>query len=218
MFTYRFRMNFEEQEGFSRDIELRSDQTFFDFHNIISENLSLDKSIENAFFMCDHFYRKRKRIFQPGNTDTGKAEQDADLPDNKLFMDKCVLSDFIDDPHQKFIYIYDIDKDWNFYIELLKIMPGSPNQQYPRISGSVGGIPIEISRKPVVLPGISDEEEDESEIADDEDEMHELAMSLGSGDDHEETQTYGEEDMDNMDESGFYDDSIQINEDFDEGK
>ncbi len=218
MFTYRFRMNFEEQEGFSRDIELRSDQTFFDFHNIISENLSLDKSVENAFFMCDHFYRKRKRIFQPGNIDTAKAKQDADLPDNKFFMDECVLSDFIDDPHQKFIYVYDIDKDWNFYIELLKIMPGSPNQQYPRISASVGGIPIEISRKPIVLPGVDDEDDDDAELAENEDEMHEMAMGFIGSDDHEETQTYGEEDMDNLDDAGFYDDSIQISEDSDEGK
>jgi hypothetical protein len=219
MFTYRFRMNFEEQDGFRRDIELRSDQTFLDFYHIISENLTLDKSLECAFFLCDHFYRKRKRIFQPGNTDTKKAAQDADLPDNKLFMDECILSDYIDDPHQKFIFIYDIAKDWNFYIELLKILPAAPTQQYPKISGSVGGIPIEISRKPVVLPGVMEDEDDlESVTTDDDIEEPELIMDMDGDDENEESHEYEEGDMDSMGDSSFYDDSIEINEEFDEGK
>jgi hypothetical protein len=216
MFTYRFRMNFEEQDGFSRDIELRSDQTFLDFYHMISENLALDKSLECAFFLCDHFYRKRKRIFQPGNTDTKKAAQDADLPDTKLFMDECILSDYIDDPHQKFIFIYDIAKDWNFYIELLKILPASPSLQYPKISGSVGGIPIEISRKPIVLPGVTEEDDLEHESHDDETDEPELIMDMDGDEQNEES--YAEEDLDSMDDSGFYDDSIEINDEFDEGK
>jgi hypothetical protein len=222
MFTYRFRMNFEEQEGFSRDIDLASDQTFLEFHNIISENLALDKSLECAFFLCDHRYRKRKRIFQPGSTHTDKLKQDPDLTDKKLFMNGCILSDYIDDPHQKFIYVYDIAKDWNFYIELRKIMPASPSQQYPKITASIGPIPMEISRKPVPLPGVPAEEDEEFSGEDQDEQMHEIAISmLGQGEEDGESEVeygYSEEDVDSMEESNFFDDSIEISEDMDEEK
>jgi hypothetical protein len=134
-------------------------------------------------------------------------------------MDECILSDYIDDPHQKFIFIYDIAKDWNFYIELLKILPAAPTQQYPKISGSVGGIPIEISRKPVVLPGVMEDEDDlESVTTDDDIEEPELIMDMDGDDENEESHEYEEGDMDSMGDSSFYDDSIEINEEFDEGK
>jgi len=225
MFTYKFRMNFEEQEGFSRDIEIRTDQTFLDFNNIISENLSLDKSLECAFFMCDHRFRKKKRIYQPGNTDPVKAPDDGSEPEKKLFMDKCILSDYIDDPHQKFIYVYDIDKDWNFFIELLKISPAASGLEYPRIAASIGGIPLEISRKPVALPGLPDDDDEEAVTLpgdEDDEEGHEMEMIMeDEEDDSEGAQIYGEEDVDGMvdiDESEFFDESISLGDDFDEGK
>jgi hypothetical protein len=225
MFTYKFRMNFEEQDGFSRDIELLTDQSFLDFHTIIGDNLSLDKSVECTFYMCDHRYRKRKRIYQPGNTEALKPPAEGQEPEKKLFMDECTLSDYIDDPHQKFIYIYDIDKDWSFYIELLKISKASDGAEYPKIAASIGGVPLEISRKPVVLPGLSDEDDDvaDTRTGDDEDDEdgHEMEMVIeDEGEDDEGSQIFGEEDvdgMDDIDDSAFYDGSIGV-EDFDEGK
>jgi hypothetical protein len=230
MFTYRFRMNFEEQEGFSRDIELKTDQTFLDFYTIIMENLSLDKSLECTFYMCDHRYRKRQRIYHPDFLPTTKdkrqQQEDGDIGPT-LFMNKSILSDLIDDPHQKFIFIYDVPKEWSFYIELIKISPQSSGNEYPRIVASVGPVPIEISRKPVALPGIVDEDEDELATADidedeDQDEYPGIEMAMADGEDiegsfiYEEVQPEGE--LEEIDDSEFYDDSIEISEDFDDEK
>ena len=208
MFTYKFRMNFEDQEGFSRDIELLTDQTFKDFHKIISENLALDSSIECAFFLCDHRYRKKKQLHQhkPDNLQKEDNSEETNVSP-KLYMEDCVLSDYIDDPHQKFLYIYDLRREWTFFIELARISPAASGSAYPRIAGSVGGIPVEISRKPIPLPGLLDEE-------DDEDEENETMMGVEGG----AESVFGEEDLDEMDDSGFYDDSVEIGGDFDEGK
>jgi hypothetical protein len=222
MFAYRFRINFEEQDGFSRDIDLQSDQTFLEFHNILSENLSLDKNLECTFYMCDHFYRKRKRIYQPGSTDKRLAGSDEEVQQKQLFMDECVLSDYIDDPHQKFIYVYDMEKDWSFYIELLKILPAAQNQQYPKIAASIGGIPMEINRKPIALPGIVDEDDLDVEDLDDAEEpdMPELVLDIDDESELDGPHSFEVEevDLDAMDDSAFYDDSIEIEEEFDEGK
>lgn len=204
-------MNFEEQEGFSRDIELLTDQSFMDFHKVISDNLSLDKSVECAFFMCDHRYRKKKQIHQ------NKRSEDTDQPDNettekRLVMEDCILSDYIDDPHQKFLYVYDLAKEWTFFIELMRIRPAANMQSYPSIVASVGNTPMEISRKPVPLPGLNDEDDligDEDDLeADDE-------MTMGGG---EEEHSYDDEDLNELDDTGFYDDSIEIGGNFDEDK
>ncbi|MFW5706864.1 MAG: IS1096 element passenger TnpR family protein [Bacteroidota bacterium] len=213
MFIYRFRINFEEQEGFSRDIELRTDQTFLDFHHAISENLSLDKSLECAFFLCDHRFRKKKQIYQHKPSSSKEQPAGEENPQQtRLYMEDCVLSDYIDDPHQKFLYVYDPSKEWTFFIELLRIKSSSEKESYPKIVASEGAIPREISRKPVPLPGVAtDEEEEEDE------ETQDSIMSEEEGE-YDDEEGYSEEDMDELDESGFYDDSIQIGEDFDEGK
>lgn len=208
MFTYKFRMNFEDQEGFSRDIELQTDQTFLDFHTILSENLALDPAIECAFFLCDHRYRKKKQIHQHKPQDPPPQEEDENAGNfSKLYMEDCELSDYIDDPHQKFLYIYDLRREWTFFIELARISPAAKQTEYPRIAGSVGGIPVEISRKPIPVPG---EMEDDDEYADDEEENEIMPGN--------ENSVFGEEDLDELDDSGFYDDSIEIGGDADEGK
>lgn len=204
-------MNFEEQEGFSRDIELLTDQTFKDFHEVISDNLSLDKSVECAFFMCDHRYRKKKQIFQnrpPENTE----QENNEAAEKKLYMEDSILSDYIDDPHQKFLYVYDLAKEWTFFIELARIRPATNKQPYPAIVGSVGKTPQEISRKPIPLPGIND---DEDLINDDEDMGTDTEMTMVEG---EEENSFDDEDLNNLDDTGFYDDSIEIGGSFDEDK
>ncbi len=205
MFTYKFRMNFEDQEGFYREIELRTDQTFLDFHYLISGNLALDPSVESAFFLCDHHFRKKKQIHQhkPQNPEN---EMEGDQQ-KKLYMEDCVLSDYIDDPHQRFLYIYDLRREWTFFIELARITKASPGTQYPRITDSVGGIPVEISRKPVIPAGETDEDDLEEE---------ETQGMMGENLDDENL--YDDEEMEEMDDSDFYNNSIEIGDDLDEKK
>jgi len=225
MFIYRFKINFEEQEGFSRDIDLLTDQTFLDFHNIIKENLSLNEDVECTFYLCDHRYRKRRRIYQPGATPAVKRHEEEEQNNAApiLYMDKCVLSDYIDDPHQKFLYIYDVAKDWNFYIELSRIIRATERKDYPLVSASYGPIPIEISKKPVPLPGLTDDDDDEMVAipGDPEDDDPDAVMDMedNEDDDDETSDGYSEEDLDELDDSSFYQSgSTDIGDDFDESK
>ncbi len=216
MFAYRFKVIFEEQDGFSRDVELGVDQTFLDFYNIITGNLSLDKTLPSSFYLSDHRFRKKKEITQPGMEEEPETEsqdntgEETSMKERKLRMDKCPLNKFIDDPHQRFLFIYDLSKGWTFYIELSKIVSRDKNSEYPRVINSEGPVPLEISKKPRPLPGIEDEDDlemDENEMAPDEQDI--------SSDTQE---TYGEEDMDEFDDSSFYNDAIGGSHDLDEDK
>lgn len=213
MFAYRFRMNFEEQDGFSRDIELGVDQTFLDFYNIITENLSLDKTLPSSFFLADHRFRKKKEISQPGKqiSHENPGDNEETMEERRLEMDKCRLNEFIDDPHQKFLFIYDLTKEWTFYIELLKIVNGHKEETYPRVVNSAGPVPVEISRKPRPLPGIDDEDDlnpdEEGDLESDE-----------SGISSDMENLYGEEDMDEFDDSSLYNNAVDGSQDIDEEK
>ncbi len=217
MFAYRFRVIFEEQDGFSRDIELGVDQTFLDFYNIITDNLSLDKTVPSSFYLSDHRFRKKKEIVQSGQDNESNAPstdvsgEETTMKERKLIMDKCPLNEFIDDPHQRFLFIYDMNKEWTFYIELSKIVSREKDTVYPRVANSVGGVPIEISRKPRPLPGIDDDDEmdfnEDAEMTSDERKIV-----------PDSEETYGEEDMDEFDDSSFYNEAMDGSQDLDEDK
>lgn len=155
MIIYRFKFTFEEQDDFSREFEVGSDHTFEDFHNLITENLGVDKGALSSFFIADNRFRKKREISLIDMSPEEHTEN-ADGDENQekmLVMKDAVLSDFIDDPHQKLLYVYDYLNYWTFYLELLKLSPANPKETYPRVSKTNGEVPRELTAKAHELPG-----------------------------------------------------------------
>ncbi len=148
MLVYRFKINFEEQDGFSRELDLLSGQYFEDFHQAITQNLGLDPGMLSSFFICDYKFRKKQEI-PLVNVQVAPADEDA-IP--VPLMSESRLSSFIDDPHQKLLYIYDYLNKWTFYIELIKILPADKNKDYPRINRMEGEVPRELTATPKEIP------------------------------------------------------------------
>jgi hypothetical protein len=210
MFAYRFKISFELNDEFVREIELKTTQTFLDFYNVILDNLQVDKTKPSSFYLCDHKFRKKTKIVPPAeNADNPQIDSST----KELRMDQCDLADQVDDPHQKFLFIYDLPNDWNFYIELIKIVPTQANATYPRIVKSLGPTPVEISRKMVLKPGeeVMEDELDEEFIDED---MIELEEEIEE--DAPTAELYDEEDLDELNEDSLYNDSIDTGGDFDE--
>ncbi len=166
MLIYKFKIRFEEHEEFLREIELRADQTFEDFHQAILGNLGLDPGMLASFFICDQRFRKLKEIqlvdmdpaAPPGEdpdaeeTEAGKEEDHQDS--EPLLMHESYLKDHIDDPHQRMLFMYDNLNQWTFYIELMKIQRASDTESYPRISKAKGPVPRELVATPKQIPGV----------------------------------------------------------------
>lgn len=225
MLVYRFRITFENNDEFLREIELDTNQTFLDFYNILVENLLLEKSVPSAFYLSDHKYRKKQAIYHPDSVSAKKGEGNKpkqNLDDSPiLLMDKCVLSDYVDDPHQKFLFIYDLALDWNFYIELVRIPQGEEKLDYPRMVRTVGKTPLELTKKAITLPtSVSDEDFDLGEIDELEPEAEEIEDILFEGEEEllvsEEAVTLDVEDIDSSGDDQLYDDSMEIDIDFED--
>lgn len=155
MIIYRFKFTFEDQDEFYREFEITSDQTFEDFHHAITENLGLDKGVLSSFFIADNRFRKKREI---SLIDMSPEEQAVNVTaeegqEKMLEMKDAVLSDFIDDPHQKLLYVYDYLKYWTFYLELLKLSPANPKETYPRVAKTNGEVPRELTAKTAELSG-----------------------------------------------------------------
>jgi len=141
MAVYRFRVYLEENEDIYRDIDIRTVQTFEQFHNIIQDSFKFDNKHSASFFVSDDYWRKGQEI-------TLKKE---DLPldddeirnnvDPKKLMADVKIAKFIEQPHQRFVYVFDTAVQWSFLIEMIKIADESPKVNYPVCIKSFGTAP-----------------------------------------------------------------------------
>ena len=108
MHIYRFKLTFEEQDDFVREIEVGSEQNFEDFHKAIVDNLGLDQGTLSSFFITDYRFRKKREISLIDMSPEERPETfDEEEEEKMLVMKDAILSDYIDDPHQKLLYVYD---------------------------------------------------------------------------------------------------------------
>lgn len=141
MSVYKFRLLFDEVEDFVRDYEILSNQTFEDFHNIIIKTINGLNNLELAsFYTTDRKWEKTQEI-----TLIDMSDNEAPEENRPLIMSNAILSNFIDDPHQRMIYEYDFLLLKTFYIELLKVTEENPKITYPICTHSVGELPKAIT-------------------------------------------------------------------------
>lgn len=150
MAVYRFRLIIEDHEDVYRDIEIKASQTFEDFHHIIQKAVNFDGSQMASFYMSDDVWRKGKEITLMDMSENEDSKTST--------MANSALCDFIDDPHQKIIYVFDFLNMWTFYLELIKIIPKEEaGASYPRIVKSVGVAPKQY--KAAIKPPSEDDDD-----------------------------------------------------------
>ena len=139
MQAYRFRLLYDEQEDFLRDIEIKPGQTFRDFHDVIVSSVGIEGQELASFFVCDRKWNKQKEITLINMMDPSEnqavIQDDEDAPVKVqipvLVMDEVKLRDVIEDPHQRFLYEYDFLSPRIFFIELMRILDADESKTYP---------------------------------------------------------------------------------------
>jgi hypothetical protein len=186
MAVYKFKITFEDYDDIFRIIEIKSTQTFLDLHKAILDAIGFDQKQLASFYMSTDTWKKGQEITLEDMTD------EEDEPENKIpVMAKSKLCDYINDPHQKIIYVYDFLEIWTLFIELTGIdVKEKSGQKYPFCSKSSGLAPKQYDKvqrfglvddnefdeitknyldKSEEIPGeISDDEADEFGLFDDE--------------------------------------------------
>lgn len=223
MAVYRFRVCLEDNEDVYRDIDVKAAQTFDLFHDAIQEAFKFDKKHAASFFSSDDYWRKGDEITL-NKEDLELDEEDKRRKiEKKYLMKDTKVAKFIEQPHQRFVYVFDPNAQWSFLIEMIKIVNEDPKVNYPSCIRSVGNAPKQYKQVNVIkddlnpeaammaalLEDVSDDEAyktlDSGEEGIEEDDLDSLEGEEGEETD-EEMQEDGEED------AGGYDDLEADNE------
>lgn len=184
MAIYKFRVSFEDYDDITRDIEIKSNQTFADFHKALHQAIAFDGNASASFYMSNDYWHKGKEI----------TYFEKDLKTDAIsLMEKASLKNFIVDPHQKIYYIFNFEKPWTFHIELIKIVINEDAKiNYPLCVKSVGEAPKQFGNTPIVAAAENDDLDflNVLEYAEDDEDREEM----GFDDAGEEGEEEGEKD------------------------
>ena len=147
MAIYKFKIWFEEDEDVQRVIEISSTAKFSDLHEIILKSIDFDNKHVASFFSSDDRWRKGQEI----TNEKGNKEA--------LKMDAVKINSQVNDPHQKFMFLYDPEKEWTILIELTQIiLKEEPKVSYPRTTITKGKSPKQYG---ILIKAGSTQNEDE---------------------------------------------------------
>ena len=134
--VFKFRLLSDEVKDFVRDIEIRADQTFFDFHRIIQDDLGYDNSQIASFFLTNSKWEKEREFTL---FDMSDGENKSLIP-----MDKAILKNYLHDQQRRLIYVFDFFNERTFFIELTDIQKEILYSDYPAVVFSKGNPPQQI--------------------------------------------------------------------------
>lgn len=150
MAVYRFRVCLEENEDISRDIDIKSSQTFEQFHLAIQEAFKFDNKHAASFFVSDDYWRKNQEITFRKEDLPLDDEEIRKKVDQKKLMSETKIAKYIEQPHQRFVYIFDALAQWGFLVEMIKIVDDNPKINYPICIKSLGTAPKQY--KQIIIP------------------------------------------------------------------
>lgn len=181
MAVYKFRVSFEDYDDISRDIEIKSNQTFADFHKALHQSIAFDGNASASFYMSNDYWHKGKEITH--------LEKDLKT-ENVSLMEKAALKNYIVDPHQKIYYIFNFEKPWTFHIELIKIVINEDAKiKYPICVRVNGEAPKQFGNAPLITA--ADESDDLDflnvlEYSEEEDEREDMGFDDAGEEESEE--------------------------------
>ncbi|OFY89817.1 MAG: hypothetical protein A3K10_16665 [Bacteroidetes bacterium RIFCSPLOWO2_12_FULL_31_6] len=137
MSVYKFRVTIEDNSdnAIFRDIEIKSTQTFEDFHQVILKAFEFDNSQMASFYVSDEDWNKGQEI---ALFDMQITEEDGE---KVLIMSETELKTQINFVGQHLVYTYDFLNLWNFFIALIEIVVKEKGTSYPKITCTKGKAP-----------------------------------------------------------------------------
>ncbi len=184
MAILKFRIYFEEDESVYRDVAIRHTQTFKDLHDIILKAYEFDNKHKATFFRSnDHWLRGREISLEA---------YDKEYKAPPLIMQETTIGSEIRDPNQRFIYLYDFNKNWGFLVELINVSKEeNPKLTYPAVVRTEGIAPSQYGTKGLLGEKFADIEEkyDLTQVGEGfgekDEEGEDVAMDEGSADEEE---------------------------------
>jgi hypothetical protein len=152
MAILKFRVYYEEDESIYRDVAIRHTQSFRDLHESILKAYEFDSKHKATFFRSnDHWQRGREISLE---------KYDKEYRVEPLLMSETTIGSEIRDPNQKFIFLYDFNKNWSFMVELINVSKEENSRiTYPATVRVEGIAPSQYGTKGLLGEKFADVEE-----------------------------------------------------------
>ncbi len=126
--VYQFRIILDAEDDVIRDIAIKSNSTFEDFHHSIIKSFGFNGSEIATFYVSDD------------NWNQGETISLLEMNTNDLIMSNIKLEEIFN-KNNKMLYVYDFLKLWTFFIELNKKIEIDDKNNSPRLIFSHGVLP-----------------------------------------------------------------------------
>ncbi len=182
MALYRFKITFEDYDDVTREIDVKSNQTFLDLHKAIHQSTGYNPEFPSSFYISnDQWIKGEEFTYLPNQRRIDRGVK---------LMEKVKLSSFIDDPHQKFYYTFNFDRPFDFHVELMKIiLDEAPGVTYPAVIKSVGDAPrqfVTTAVDPATAAAVAGTGDDDFDF------LNEMAYNHDDADEFSEVDEHGE--------------------------
>lgn len=152
MAILKFRVYFEEDDSIYRDIAIRPKQTFFELHLSILKAFEFDSKHGATFYRSNDNWQRGREISLEVYSKTYKAAP--------LLMKDTTIGTEIRDPNQKFVYVYDFQKNWSFLVSLIAVSKEeNAKLSYPSMVRTEGIPPSQYGTKSLLGEKFADVEE-----------------------------------------------------------
>ena len=152
MAILKFRIYFEEDESIYRDVAIMHTQSFFELHEAILKSYEFDNKHKATFFRSNDQWQRGKEITLELYEKEYKAAP--------LLMRDTTVGSEIRDPNQKFIYLYDFNRNWSFLVELISVSKEDHHKLvYPAMVRTEGIAPSQYGTKGLLGEKFADIEE-----------------------------------------------------------
>jgi hypothetical protein len=148
----KFRVYWEDDDSVYRDIVIKHSHTFSDLHHEILRCYEFDNKHKATFFRSNDKWQRGKEITLE------KYDKIYAVP--PLLMSETSIGSEIKDTNQKFIYVYDFNKNWTFMVELINVdKEESSRISYPSCARSEGIGPSQYGTKGLISEKLAEIEE-----------------------------------------------------------
>jgi hypothetical protein len=148
----KFRIYWEEDDSVYRDIVIKPNQSFLQFHETILKAYEFDNKHQATFFRSNDHWQRGREIILEKDKQPRKAEP--------LLMAATAVGEAVRQPNQKFVYLYDFLKRWTFLVELIGISKEeSSKMEYPSCVRKEGLGPSQYGTKGLVNDKLVEMEE-----------------------------------------------------------
>ncbi|MCU0359909.1 MAG: plasmid pRiA4b ORF-3 family protein [Bacteroidia bacterium] len=222
MSVYRFKVCLEDNEDIFRDIDIKAVHTFEDLHNIIQQAFKFDGKHAASFFVSDDYWRKGLEITLRKEDLPLDEEEIRKKVEPKKLMSATKVAKLVEQPFQRFVYVFDPEVQWTFLIEMIKITEENSKTNYPAIIRSQGNSPKQYKQTNMAKEELSPDLMLASLLDDPEIKDEEIFSEIGDEDGVEEEELKslegeeGEEDVDDIESEDQEDGDFQFDEDEEE--